>query len=92
MPVPDSATLTELPNLLIPREFFPLEFPHLALTLMLPITAPAAVGAKVVLNVAVCPGARVTGKDRPLSVKFVPFTTALLIVQLVWSVFERTQD
>ena len=67
VPVPLRATLNPLLCLLFPREFF--LFPVVvlfALMLMLSVTVPAEDGAKVALNVMLCPGASVTGKLMPL--------------------------
>jgi hypothetical protein len=45
-----------------------------------PLNAPAVVGSKLIVSVAVCPGFRVTGKVVPESPKPVPATVAPLIV------------
>lgn len=43
---------------------------------MLPLAAPAACGVKVTVKVALCPAARVSGAEIPLSVKPAPLTVA----------------
>jgi len=42
-----------------------------------PLDAPTTVGAKMALNVAVCPGLSVTGRAGPLKLKPVPLADAL---------------
>ena len=45
------------------------EFVAVLATEMLPVKVPVAVGAKTALKLAVCPGARVTGVARPVTLK-----------------------
>jgi hypothetical protein len=47
---------------------------------MLPVALPATVGAKVVVNDALCPALRVAGRLRPLMLKAVPLADACVIV------------
>ena len=65
-PVPLRATLSPVPDLFDPREFFLLPFTPFALMLILSVRVPADDGANVVLNVTLCPGASVTGNVIPL--------------------------
>ena len=53
-----------------------------------PVTAPAVVGAKLTVTVAVLPAATVNGEERPESPKPVPDSAALLIVRLPVPGFE----
>jgi hypothetical protein len=48
------------------------EFVALLAAMMLPVTLPAAAGAKVTFNVVVCPGCRVVPEDTPLALKPAP--------------------
>ena len=51
----------------------------------LPEASPIAVGANRVVNVVLCPQAKVKGSDGPLTVKPPPEATALVIVILpIW--------
>jgi hypothetical protein len=45
------------------------EFVAVLATEMLPVNVPVPVGANTALKLAVCPGARVTGVARPLTLK-----------------------
>jgi hypothetical protein len=48
------------------------EFAALLATNTLPVTEPAAVGAKFILNVALCPAVKLSGAVIPLAVKPAP--------------------
>jgi len=54
----------------------------LSVNVMLPVSAPAAVGANCALKERLCPAFKVVGKDSPLIPKPVPATVARLIVRL----------
>ena len=54
----------------------------LSVKVMLPVSAPAAVGANCALKERLCPAFKVVGKDNPLIPKPVPATVARLIVRL----------
>ena len=56
------------------------EFVALLTIETLPVTLPAAVGAKVTLKLAFCPAGKVKGRDRPLTLKPVPVTLICEIV------------
>jgi hypothetical protein len=57
----------------------------------LPEALPIAVGAKLVVKVALCPSAIVNGSDGPLTVKRPPDTTAWVIVKAAVSEFVRVR-
>jgi hypothetical protein len=54
----------------------------LSVNVMLPVCAPAAVGANCALNERLCPAVKVVGRESPLIPKPVPATVARLIVRL----------
>jgi hypothetical protein len=54
---------------------------------MLPVAAPADVGANCVLKERLCPAVKVVGKESPLIPKPVPATVARLIVRLELPLF-----
>jgi hypothetical protein len=59
----------------------------LSVNVMLPVAAPAAVGANCTLNESDCPPVRVFGKDSPLMPKPLPVTVARLMTMFVVPVF-----
>ncbi len=59
----------------------------MSVKVMLPESAPAAVGANCALKERLCPPVRVVGKESPLIPKPVPATVARLIVRLEFPVF-----
>lgn len=65
------------------------ELVALLTTETLPVTLPAAVGAKVTLKLVLCPAAKVWGRGRPLILKPVPATVVLERVTLAVPVFFR---
>ena len=69
MPVPESAITAG-------------EFEALLVTVMPPVTLPAVAGANVALNVAVCPGERMTPESPPPALKPAPATLTFEIVTL----------
>jgi hypothetical protein len=54
----------------------------LSVNVMLPVSAPAAVGANCVLKERLCPAVKVVGRESPLIPKPVPATVARLMVRL----------
>jgi hypothetical protein len=63
IPVPASETVVGEPVALLVIE-------------TLPVTLPVAVGKNVAVKVVVCPAAKVSGRESPLSLNSVPFTLA----------------
>ena len=69
-PVPDSGILR-------------LGFAPLDVTLMLPLVAPAVVGANITVNDALCPAVNVSGRVRPLKLNPAPLAVAAEMVRLL---------
>jgi len=67
------------------------EFVALLATEILPVTLPAAAGAKVAVKVAVCPGVRIT-PETPVALKPAPETVTLEIVTLELPAFVSVTD
>ena len=63
------------------------QFEALLVTVMPPVTLPAVAGANVALNVAVCPGERMTPESPPLALNPAPATLTFEIVTLEFPVF-----
>jgi hypothetical protein len=68
------------------------ELPALLTTETPPVALPAAVGAKVTLNDALCPAARVSGTEIPLLVKPVPVTLTWEMLTLPLPEFVSVTD
>ena len=62
------------------------------ITAMLPLTAPAETGAKITLNVLVCPAVKVNGKLSPLRLNPFPVTVAWLTVTVDPPVLVNVSD
>jgi hypothetical protein len=67
------------------------EFVALLATEILPVTFPAAAGAKVAVKVAVCPGVRIT-PEAPVALKPAPETVTFEIVMLEFPAFVSVTD
>ncbi len=65
------------------------EFVALLATDTLPLTAPAAVGAKFTLNVVLCPAVKLSGAVSPLAVKPAPETLSCEMLTLELPVLVR---
>lgn len=63
------------------------EFDALLVTVMPPLSLPAVAGANVALNVAVCPGERMTPESPPPALKPAPLTATFEIVTLEFPAF-----
>lgn len=57
-----------------------------------PLTLPADCGLKTTLKVVLCPGAKVTGRVKPVVLKPVPVTLACVMVRLVPPVLLSVSD
>jgi hypothetical protein len=61
-------------------------------TATLPLKAPVAMGANVTLKLAVCPGAKVSGIARPLTLKELPVAVSVNTVTDEFPVFVSVTD
>ncbi len=59
----------------------------LSVNVILPVPAPAVVGANCALKETLCPAVNVVGKESPLIPNPVPSTVAMLIVRLEFPLF-----
>src|SRR5579863_3608200 len=68
------------------------EFVALLATETLPVTLPAAAGAKVAVKVAACPGVRMSPEETPVALKPAPETVTFEIVTLELPAFVSVTD